>query len=142
MTVIQAHFGEVGVAKESFRPHWERFLRIGHSRFRVGFKGESWISGGTSSAKKPGWKSRDRFGSHTSHVGKFDVQAFCKYLGITMEQYEDIERAMRRNDGYQTIDDRIVDRIFTSMGEPDTYRTLVFYNRGSGQGKKPLRLYT
>lgn len=64
------------VAVESFRPHWEKILRGGHARFRSELNMDAEMaSSGTAD-------------------GRFDRAGFLVWAGISIEEFENVVKAM------------------------------------------------
>lgn len=106
------------VRTEDFEPYWDRILAIGQERFRVTSRSKSEFSG-------------LRTGSFN---GRFDVRAFCVWLGITRDEYDTIQKLMGRKGRRSplhgtTLSFGLCDRILTSMGWSHYVSQLPIYTR-------------
>lgn len=120
--------GDVRIAAESFRPHWEHILRHAQARFRK----HDW---------QPAPDSDDAFTVGTeqrgSALGAFDAQAFQVWAGIDQDEYALIKKAMSPSGWktHPTLAFDLVDRVMVAAGMGYLMTSLYLVQ---GKGGHPL----
>ncbi len=80
--------------------------------------------GEPSSLSLAGGQTRDRQGpGRSSFKGMFDVARWTTYCGLTVGQYESLERRLREwRKGKPTyISEQVIETVLTNLGRPDLY---------------------